>query len=430
MRWCLPLLVAGVSAVSAQETAAPSDWSLHAQSTLIYQWHEGFPSPYAGPNSFGADAEGKHTLSVSVFLARNLWPGAMLVYTPEGFQGAGLSRTLGVAGFPNGEAIKAGFPNLHYNTSRLYFRQVFGLGGEQEKLAEGPQQTAQTVDVNRITVTVGKIAANDRFDDNAYSHDARSQFLNWALWESGAWDAPGDVLGFTGAVVVEWNTANTTLRYGLFMEPAVANSAILDAHVRDAHGQILQYDLRYAAGSLGAGTVRPFVYWNRANMGDYAAANALAAPDISASRRDRAKWGAGVSWDQAIGEAGGVFARASWNDGATEDMAFSEIDRSLALGAAWKGAAWHRKNDTLALAVVENGLSSPHRQYLERGGIGFLLGDGALHYGDEQIVEAYYACQVIDHLTLGPDWQYLEHPGDNRDRGGVSVYAVRAHVEF
>lgn len=428
----MAILVAGVSAVSvrAQDATTSSDWSLHAQSTLIYQWHYGFPSPYEGPNSFGADPEGRHTLSVSVFLARNLWEGATLVYTPEGFQGAGLSHTLGLAGYPNGEAIKAGFPNLHYNTSRLYLRQVIGLGGAKEKLDDGPQQTAQEVDVNRITVTVGKVAANDSFDDNAYSHDARSQFCNWALWESGAWDAPGDVLGFTGAVSVEWNTPHTTLRYGLFMEPTVANSAILDSHVRDAHGQMLQYDVRYTAGSLGTGTVRPFVYWNRANMGDYAAAGAMAAPDIAASRRYRDKWGAGVSWDQAIGADGGVFARISWNDGATEDMAFSEIDRSLALGGSWKGAAWHRKDDTVGLAVVESGLSSPHRQYLERGGIGFLLGDGALDYGAEQIVEAYYACRIVDHLTLGPDWQYFEHPAYNRDRGGFSVYAVRAHAEF
>jgi high affinity Mn2+ porin len=82
------------------------------------------------------------------------------------------------------------------------------------------------------------------------------------------------------------------------------------------------------------------------------------------------------------------------------------------------------------LAGVVNGLSPEHRRYLAAGGYGFIIGDGRLNYGPEEIIEAYYALRVWSWLTLSPDYQYISHPAYNRDRGGVSVYAVRLHVEY
>lgn len=424
------LLAAPAGALLPQESVDSSAWSVHAQSTYIDQWHYGFPSPYEGPNSFSAASESEPTFSVSLYLGRRLWDGAALYYCPEIFQGYGLSGTLGIAAFPSGEAIKAGFPNLHYNTSRVLFQQVFGLGGPTAKFDDGPDQVGEVVDVNRITVSVGKFAGGDFFDANAYSQDSRSQFLNWALLASGAWDEPGDVLGFTGGVVVEWNTAAATLHYGLMLEPTVANGARLDHHLTQAYGQMLQYDIRYTlAGGLG-GTLRPFVFLNRANMGLFSSANAEPHPDITTVRGYRWKEGAGLSWDQAVSANVGVFTRLSWNDGRTEDIAYSDIDSSAAAGLSAKGAAWGRAEDTVGLAGALDGLSAEHRIYLERGGIGFVLGDGALNYGPEEVAELYYSLALFGHLSLSPDWQYVEHPGYNRDRGGLSVYAARAHVEF
>jgi high affinity Mn2+ porin len=59
-----------------------------------------------------------------------------------------------------------------------------------------------------------------------------------------------------------------------------------------------------------------------------------------------------------------------------------------------------------------------------------ILGDGALSYQPEEILESYYDFQVCKWLWLTPDYQYVEHPGYNSARGGVAIYAVRAHVEF
>jgi high affinity Mn2+ porin len=409
---------------------AGDTWTLHTQATVVDQGHFGFPSPYEGTNSLTSASQIERTFSFSLFLGRRLWDGAAVIYNPEIFQGHGLAGSFGAAGFPNGEAVKSGFPNFHYNTSRLYLRQVIGLGGGKEKIENDVNQLAEAVDVNRLVISVGKFAASDFFDGNAYSHDARSQFLNWALWESAAWDYPADVVGYTAGAVIEWNTQTSTWHYGLFMEPRVSNGVQLDPHLTQAYGQILQYDCRYTLDGH-AGTVRPFVFWNHARMGSYALADNEPYPsDITDSRAYRSKEGFGVSWDQALTADLGGFVRLSWDDGRTESFAFTEIDRSVAAGLSDKGSRWGRPDDTLGVAVAVNGIVSEHQRYLENGGLGLLLGDGALSYGPEEILETYYSWRVCPGVFLSPDYQYLEHPGYNRARGGVAVYSLRAHVAF
>ena len=409
-------------------------WSVFTQLTYIEQWHYDFPAAYSGPESLNNKSEAEHTFSYSLFLDRTLWRGAELVYNPEIFQGHGLSQTLGAAGFPNGEAVKSGFANLHYNTSRLFVRQVFGLGGEAEKIDRDLNQTKQEIDINRITISFGKFSANDFFDGNAYTHDPRTQFMNWALWESAAWDYPADVVGFTAGGVVEWNTQQGTLRYGIFLEPDLPNSPKFDMHLAKAYGQILQYDLRYSI-SGHAGTVRPFVYLNRTFAGVFAPATAAAfatgnPADASTTRRYGFKVGGGVSWDQVLMTDLGAFVRLSFNDGRTEDWAFTQIDQSVAAGLSLKGRRWHRPDDTFGLAVAVNGISSEQRAYLAAGGTGLIIGDGALNYRTEQILEAYYAFQALRWLQFSFDYQYIRNPAYNADRGPVSVFAVRGHVQF
>jgi high affinity Mn2+ porin len=435
LAFCAALLSRALDAQqqsAALPAAAEPSWSLHEQATWIDQAHPSFTSPYEGPNSLMGDSENERTFSFTAYLGYRLLPGTEVYFDPEAFQGHGVSNTLGMAGFPNGEAVKAAFPNLHYNTSRLFIRQTFGLGGETEKLEDDQNRVAGAFDVNRVTLTLGKFAASDIFDDNAYSHDTRIQFMNWALWESAAWDYPADVVGYTAGFVADWNTKDWTLHYGIFMEPTEPNGARLDTHLLDAHGQILQFDRRYSVGDL-TGTLRPFVFWNQARMGNYA--DAVASPDIatalSASRAYRSKVGFGMSWDQQLTKDLGAFVRLSWDDGRSESFAFTEVDRSLAAGLSMTGERWGRKNDTLGVAEVVNAIVPSHQAYLEAGGTeGLVLGDGGLNYGPEEILETYYSVQVAKWLWVSPDFQYCVNPGYNRDRGPVALYALRVHVEF
>ncbi len=418
------------TAVASADAAQP--WLLQTQSTWIYQAHPSFNSPYEGANSLVGNSEDDKTFSFSLFLGYRVLPGTEIYYDPEIFQGHSISNTLGMAGFPNGESGKAAFPSLHYNTSRLYIRQTFGLGGDKETIPAGEQSIGGAYDINRITLTVGKMAANDIFDNNAYSGSARTQFMNWSLIESSAWDYPADVVGYTAGFAAGWNTKDWALDYGIFMVPAESNGAVLDKHLLDAHGQVLEFDRRYSVGDL-TGTVRPFVYWNEAHMGNYS--DALAEPSIGnaliESRAYRSKVGFGLSWDQQLTPDLGAFARLSWDDGRSESFAFTEVDRSAAAGLSAAGTRWGRKDDVLGVAGVINGLYPAHRAYLAAGGLqGLILGDGALDYGPEEILEAYYSFQAAKWLWISPDFQYAFDPGYNRARGPVAIYALRAHVEF
>jgi len=411
--------------------ADASNWSVHEQATVIEQGHYSFDSPYEGTNSFQSESELERSFSFTLFLGRKLWSGSELYFNPEILQGHGLSSTLGIAGYPNGEAGKAAFSNLHYNTSRLFIRQTFGLGGESEKVEDDSNQLEGSRDVNRVTLSLGKFSATDIFDDNAYSHDARTQFQNWALIDSAAWDYPADVLGYTAGLAAELHTKLWAVHYGIFMEPTQANGPTLDAHVAKAWGQVLQVDRTYSLNDH-AGTFRAFLFWNRADMGNYADTRAMGteAPDITQSRAYRSKVGIGLSWDQELTADVGVFARLSWNDGRTETWAFTEIDQSAAVGINLKGTKWSRPDDVVGVAGVASGLSGDHKAYLAAGGLGMILGDGRLNYGDEQIVEAYYDLKLGRRLWLSPDFQYITNPGYNRDRGPVPIYGLRAHVEF
>jgi high affinity Mn2+ porin len=417
---------------AALPEGAPAPWLLMTQATWIYQAHPSFDSPYEGPNSLVGASEDDKTFSFSLFTGYRVLPGTEVYFDPEIFQGHSLSNTLGMAGFPNGESGKAAFPSLHYNTSRLYIRQTFGLGGGRDTVPAGEQSLGGSYDVNRITLTVGKMAANDIFDNNAYSGSARTQFMNWSLIESSAWDYPADVVGYTAGFAAGWNTRDWALNYGIFMEPTESNGAVLDKHVLDAHGQVLEFDRRYKVGEL-AGNLRPFVYWNQARMGNYS--DALAEPSIGdalvETRAYRSKVGLGLSWDQQLTPDVGAFARLSWDDGRTESFSFTEIDRSAAVGLSIAGTRWGRKDDTLGVAGVVNAIVPEHQAYLAAGGTqGLILGDGALDYGPEQILEAYYSVQAARWLWISPDFQYAFDPGYNRARGPVAIYALRAHVEF
>jgi high affinity Mn2+ porin len=414
----------------AQADAALEAWTFHAQATFIEQAHPGFAAAYSGPNSLDPSGEEKHTLSLTVFMGHTLWNGAALYFDPEVTMGQGLSDTVGIAAFPNGEGTRASSNTPVYDTARLFIRQVINLGGASSKVDNDQNQVEQDLDEDRVTLTLGKLSATDIFDNNSYSHDPRTQFLNWALVDDGAWDYPADAKGYTGGFAAEWAEGSHTLRYGIFMEPQVANELPLDSHIDKAYGQVLEWEQRYQA-SGHPGALRPLLYWNRAHMGLYQAAlDAPGTPDVTLSRAYRSKVGAGLNWEQEVGDGVGVFARAGFNDGHTETWAYTEIDRALSAGAVVNGKHWGRPDDVAGLAGIASGLSSVHREYLAAGGDGFILGDGRLDYEPEEVVELYYLWQPAKWFAVTPDYQFVQNPGYNRDRGPVSVFGLRLHAEY
>jgi high affinity Mn2+ porin len=406
-------------------------WEIHGQSTYIQQGYGRFRSPYAGVNSFTPDPQTRNTWSNSAFLGVRLWQGGELYYNPELLQGFGLHDTTGAAGYPSGEAQKSNFPYPHYNTSRLFLRQTFGFGGEQEKLEGGPNQLSGMADISRLTVQVGKFAVTDVFDGNAYAKDTRKDFMNWALWAPGAFDYSADKVGLTYGATAELNQKQWALRFGYFLMPAESNANNFDTHVFERGSYVAEAETRWSLFSR-PGKLRTIIWLNSVFSGSYR--ETLDDPalnlDIAQTRRGRIKYGYAFNVEQSITDDIGIFGRWSWNDGKTEIMTFTDIDDSLSFGASVKGTKWGRAKDVVGIGAVTNGLSQDHRDFLAAGGLGVLIGDGRLNYQRENILEAYYAFAVNDALTLTFDYQLLVNPAYNADRGPISIFSGRLHAEF
>ena len=106
------------------------------------------------------------------------------------------------------------------------------------------------------------------------------------------------------------------------------------------------------------------------------------------------------------------------------------MDRTATAGLSLKGARWRRPQDTVGFAGVVNGISAAHRQYLAAGGLGITVGDGALDYRAERIVEAYYNWRIAKHFHLTGDYQFAQDPAYNHARGPVNLFALRFHTEY
>lgn len=197
------------------EASAPETWSIHGQLTNVTQWHPGFTAPYSGANSLDPNAQNAETTDLTLYLGTRLWQGGELYVNPEIDQGFGLSNTLGVAGFPSGEAYKVGENKPYFRLQRAFLRQVIGLSGAQQTIEDGPNQLVGATAANNVTLTIGKFSDVDIFDTNTYAHDPRADFLNWSIIDAGAFDYAADAWGYTYGMAVEWTQSWWTLRGGL-----------------------------------------------------------------------------------------------------------------------------------------------------------------------------------------------------------------------
>ena len=406
-------------------------WEIHGQTTFLPQGYPAFRAPYSGPNSLTPALQAQETWSNSLYLNARLWDGGEVYYNPELLQGFGLNDTVGVAGFPSGEAQKSNFPYPHYNTSRLFVRQTFGFGGEQEELASGPLQLAGKADVSRLTLQVGKFSVIDVFDGNSYAKDARKDFMNWSIWAPGAFDYTADKLGLTYGATAELNQKQWALRAGYFLMDAVSNSSNFDTRVFQRGEYVIELETRYSLFSQ-PGKLRTIAWLNSAFSGSYRETldNPAFDLDIAQTRRGRIKYGYVINLEQAVTDEVGLFGRWSWNDGKTEIMAFTDIDASLSLGASIKGTRWGRPDDVIGIGGAINALSRDHRDFIAAGGLGVLIGDGQLNYRRERILETYYAFALSKALTLTADYQFVTNPAYNADRGPVHIFSGRLHGEF
>lgn len=324
-----------------------ADWTLHLQNTNIVQGTPDFRSPFVGPQSLTPN-QTRETVSLTLFLGRRLWQGASVYFNPEFFQGPSFNRTFGAAGFPNGEAQKAGKYEGELYAARYYIQQIIGFGGETEQIKDDQNQLADIVDISRLTIRFGKMAATDYFDANSFTHDPRTQFMNWSIFESAAWDMPGDTKNYTNGLYLELNQKQWALRMARYQITHRPGGDSLVNNVGRAFADVAEFEGRYNLFGH-PGTIRLLGYVNRDKALRYWTAVGNPGPDgtpnTSDTLRYRFKYGGALNIEQELTSDLGAFLRLSINNGQTQSFDFTDVDQSAALGLVLKGSRWCRPDD-------------------------------------------------------------------------------------
>ena len=368
---------------------------LSGQANLIEQWHGAFPARYSGPHSLHNTPEDAMSRIFTLYTAARLTNSSDVVFDLEDASGGGISNALGLAGETNIDVVRIPGEGSPLSTApyiaRAMLRYVAPLSHEREEVEPGPMGMLTSLPVRRLEFRVGNFSLADFLDVNAVGSDSHLQFMNWTVVNNGAWDYAANTRGYTWGALIELHARSWSLRFVEALMPKVANGIDLQWSLRRARANNLELELRPHLLGTHSTKIRLLAYRNVADMGNYrqainqVLAGQITTPDITATRQPgRTKNGVGLNVEQEVTSSLRAFLRMGLNDGHNESFTYTEDDRTVAFGADFVGKRWHRKNDKVGAAFVFNGLSAEHRQYLALGGLGFLLGDGALNYGREK----------------------------------------------
>lgn len=413
---------------------------ISGQANVILQGHGAFPARYSGPNSLTNWAQSATSHLLTLYTGYELSQTTEVFADIEDATGNGIGRSSGLAGYVNLDAVRLreGVPlSKATYLAQLMLREIIPLTSDRVDAERDELDLATSVPTRRLELRAGKMDLTDFFDVNTYGSDSTLQFMNWTVDSNGAYDVASNTRGYTDAVIVEYDDPSRAVRFAEALMPKVADSEFLDADVARARAENLELEARGKHIVHREGVVRLLGYLNHGNMGSYREANAefldgeTATPDIIATRRQRRhRYGFGLNMEQEIAKNVGVFARLGWSDGHNETFCYTEVDRTAQIGALAMGGRWRRSSDRVGAAFVTNAIVAGHQEYLAMGGVGFLLGDGGLTYGRENIVEAFYTAHLWRGFFASYDFQHINNPGYNQARGPVAVSGFRFHTDF
>jgi len=396
------------------------------QINFIFQAHPDFPALYRGQHSLSPYYENATSQVLTLFTGFQATRNTDLLLDVESSGGRGISDALGRAGFTNLDVVRNPDLGSVPYVARLMVHQIIPLSSEREESDRTSLALSTNLPIRRLEFRFGKLSLADFFDVNRVGSDSHLQFMNWTLDNNGAYDYAADTRGYTWGFIAEYQS-----------KPFATLGINLDWNLRRARAENIELEFHSRRIAHREGMLRLLSYVNHANMGDYREAVARfrdgldAVPTIENARQQgRIKYGFGVNGEQALSESLRVFARWGWNEGRHESFAYTEVNSTVSFGSDYAGTQWGRKLDKLGIAFVSNGISLDHQAYLRLGGKGFLLGDGALNYGRETILETYYTAHLWRGVFASPDLQYIWNPGYNRDRGPVIVLGFRLHIDL
>jgi high affinity Mn2+ porin len=412
-------------------------WRVSGQADWISQWHPAFHSPYQGRNSLTPEAQDATSRLLTLFTGLRLTSTTELLCDVQEAGGHGIGEALGLAGATNLDVVRNPSLSKAPYIARLMWHQIIPLSREKAVSERAHYSLFSTLPVRRLEVRFGKYSIADFFDLNTYGSDAGFQFMNWTVDNNGAYDYAADTRGFTYAAMLEYHDRRWALRFAEALMPKVANGIHLDAELSRARAENMELELHGTVLRHQEGVVRFLTFVNHANMGSYAAAidnflnGVTPRPEITNHPlQTTIKYGFGLNFEQPLNDWLGVFGRWGWNEGKHESYAYTEVDQTAQVGLGSSGKRWHRRFDRAGVVFVSNGISKDHQEYLALGGSGFLLGDGRLTYGRENILETYYTFHLWRGIYPAFGIQHIINPGYNQDRGPVVVPTLRLHLEF
>lgn len=409
---------------------------LSGQANFIFQTHPDFPALYSGPHSLSPNYQKATSRVLTFYTGFRLNNSTEFLADVEEAGGSALSLGFGLAGNTDLDIVRNPLLSKDPYLSRGLIHHVFALSKDKIENERSFLSLFEELPRRRLEVRFGKFSMPDFFDINSVGSDTKFQFINWTTDNNGAWDYAADTRGYTVGAVADFEDRNWGFRVGEGLMPSVANGINLVWRPWQAHAENYEYELRRGVIPGKSGVIRVLAYTNYANMGIYReqiikAAAAGTTPDITNHPWNiTRKYGFGINVEQNLTHFLTAFARTGWDNGKTESFAYTEVDQTVATGLGANGSWWHRKQDRAGLAIVTNGIKKDHQNYLAAGGLGFLLGDGHLNYGRENIVESYYTVHVWRGIYAAPGVQHINNPGYNRDRGPVVVPSFRLHAEF
>jgi hypothetical protein len=413
-----------------------SRYWLSGQANFIFQTHPDFRALYSGPHSLSPNYEKATSRVMTLYTGMRINNSTEILVDIEEAGGSALSLGFGLAGNTDLDIVRNPLLSKAPYLGRGMIHKVFALSKDKVENQRSFLSLFDELPRRRLEIRFGKFSMPDFFDINSVGTDTHFQFLNWTTDNNGAWDYAADTRGYTVGFSADYEDRNWGFRFAEALMPKVANGIDLVWKPWQAHAENFEYELRHGMIPKKSGVVRLLAYTNYANMGIYRDQVTLAeetdtVPDITDHPWNiTRKYGFGINVEQALTHYLTAFARFGWNNDKTESFAYTEVGQTFAEGVGANGAWWHRKQDRAGVAFVSNAIKKDHQDYLAAGGQGFLLGDGGLNYGRENIFETYYTAHLWRGIYLAPGVQHINNPGYNRDRGPVVVPTFRAHVEF
>jgi hypothetical protein len=234
-----------------------------------------------------------------------------------------------------------------------------------------------------LDASIGIIDATDYLDDNAYSNDEYTQFMNEALV-----NGPNAFLpSYDRGAALVWNTGPWSLR-GVVMKVNEND----DGNDYNFYGAQLGYTLQTG---LGEGNYRVLV--------DRTSKDFLDGEGTSDHKRESIVF----SFDQQLGNVVGAFLRIGWQD----DSAAVNYDAIWSGGIDINGSPWRRTDDNIGLGYA-------------------YLNGGNLDIRQSQVAEAYYRFVINSYMALSADIQYMIDEVKNQENPAGLIYGMRLTAEF